>query len=160
MVDRKNQPELRPYIEQWGMLFEQLGSTRIAGRAVGWLLVCEPPHQTAREIADAIGASISSISATTRILTQSSMVERVGMPGERSAYFRIKPGTWSQLMRFRLRHIGTMRELADEGLRILSTSDERLTERLREIGSYCAFVEREMPAFLARWEDEWKRENR
>ena len=61
MTPRPKQTELRHYLEQWGLLFESLGSTRMMGRVLGWLLVCEPPEQTAREIADALGVVVKSL---------------------------------------------------------------------------------------------------
>ena len=43
--------------------------TPMAGRMWGWLLICEPPEQTAAEIAEALQASRGAISGTARILT-------------------------------------------------------------------------------------------
>ena len=150
--------KLRHYLEEWGMLFEQLGSTRAIGRILGWLLVCTPPEQTAKDIAKATGMSIASVSAATRILVQAGMIERKGVPGERSAYLRVRPGVWGQIFRRRMAHTQTMRALAEEGLSLISPADDRSTLRLREIGSYCAFFEREFPRLLERWEEEWKRQ--
>jgi hypothetical protein len=156
MMEQERPSELTSYVEQWGMLFEQLGATRMMGKVLGWLLICDPPGQTARQIADAIGASISSISIATRALTQAAMIERVGVPGERSARFRVRPGMWSRLIKVRMGHLATMRELADEGLRLLDSPDAGRALRLREIQSYGEFIDRELPALLARWEEEWK----
>jgi hypothetical protein len=158
MSNDATKSELMPYVEQWGMLFEALGATRMMGRVMGWLLVCEPPDQTARQIADAIGASISSVSTATRALARSAFIERVGVHGDRSVHFRVKPGMWTQLINARMQHFGMMCELAEEGLGLLPDSDTRNTARLREIESCCSFMERELPSLLARWEKEWKGE--
>jgi hypothetical protein len=151
---------LRHYIEKWGLLFEQLGATRMAGRVIGWLLICDPPHRTAAQIAIATGASAASVSTATRWLTQAAMVERVGMPGERSVFFRIAPGMWARLMRIRLGRISSMEALAEEGLLIVGPREDEQGDRLREIRSYSSFMERELPALLSRWEQEWEREKR
>ncbi len=160
MMDDRQQSELARYVEQWGMLFEQLGATRVMGKVLGWLLVCDPPHQAAAEIADAVGASISSVSTATRALAQSAFVERIGMPGERSAHFQIRPGMWSQLIRARMGHLAAMRKLAEEGVRLVPPGREERTLRLREVRSYCDFIDRELPALLERWEKQWKDEQR
>jgi hypothetical protein len=150
---------LHDYVEKWGISLEQLGATRMAGKILGWLLVCDPPHQTAKQISEAIGASLASVSTATRTLTQASLTERVGIPGERSAHFRISPGMWSRLMRHRIGRIAQMGRLAEEGLSLLARKrDTDLGLRLRELRSYCAFMEREFPSLLARWEEEWRRE--
>ncbi len=160
MVDDTKQSDLARYIERWGVLFEQLGATRVMGKILGWLLVCDPPHQTAAEIATAIGASISSVSTANRALAQSAFVERIGIPGERSTHFQVRPGMWSQLIRTRMGRLGAMRKLADEGMALLSSAGKEQTLRLREIRSYCDFVERELPALLGRWEKQWEEERR
>lgn len=149
---------LHHYVEKWGISFEHLGATRMSGKILGWLLISDPPHQTAAQIADAIGASLASVSTATRTLTQAALIERIGIPGQRSAHFRISPGMWAKLMRYRIGRIAQMRELAEEGLSLLPEGETDLGLRLRELRSYCTFVEREFPGLLARWEEDWKRE--
>ena len=150
--------DFQGYLERWGMLFELLGATRMMGRVLGWLLVCDPPEQSAGDIAQAVGASAGSVSTTTRALTQAGMVERLGIPGERSAHFRVRSGVWGQLLRKRMSYIVSMRDLVEEGLELGAGEKEDSTLRLRELGSYCSFIERELPAFIARWEKDWEKE--
>ncbi len=150
--------DLQGYLERWGMLFELLGATRMMGRVLGWLLVCDPPEQSAGDIAQAVGASAGSVSTTTRALTQTGMVERLGIPGERSAHFRVRSGVWGQLLRKRMSYIVSMRDLVEEGLEVGAGEKEDSTLRLRELGSYCSFIEKELPTFIARWEKDWEKE--
>lgn len=148
------------YLERWGMLFELLGATRMMGKILGWLLVCDPPEQSAGDIARAVGASAGSVSTTTRALTQSGMIERLGIPGERSAHFRVTSGVWGQLLRKRMSYIASMHDLVEEGLEFSDEDEKDSTLRLRELGSYCRFIERELPGFVARWEKDWEEERR
>ena len=150
--------DLQGYLERWGMLFELLGATRMMGRVLGWLLVCDPPEQSAGDIAQAVGASAGSVSTTTRALTQTGMVERLGIPGERSAHFRVRSGVWGQLLRKRMSYIVSMRDLVEEGLELDTARSDESRLRLSELGSYCSFIERELPAFIARWEKDWEKE--
>ena len=53
-----------------GQFLGSYGMTPMAGRMWGWLLICEPPEQTAAEIAEALQASRGAISGTARILAQ------------------------------------------------------------------------------------------
>ena len=144
--------DLQGYLERWGMLFELLGATRMMGRILGWLLVCDPPEQSAGDIAEAVGASAGSVSTTTRALTQAGMVERLGIPGERSAHFRVRSGVWGQLLRKRMSYIVSMRDLVEEGLEFGRERSEESRLRLRELGSYCSFIERELPGFVEHWQ--------
>lgn len=49
----------------------------MVGRALGWLLVCEPPEQSAAELAETLQASKGSISTATRVLLRLGFIERV-----------------------------------------------------------------------------------
>lgn len=158
MTGSTTHEHLQGYLERWGMLFELLGATRMMGRILGWLLVCDPPEQSAGDIAEAVGASAGSVSTTTRALTQAGMVERLGIPGERSAHFRVRSGVWGQLLRKRMSYIVSMRDLVEEGLELGGERSEESRLRLRELGSYCSFIERELPGFVESWEKDWERE--
>jgi hypothetical protein len=163
---------LLEYAERWGILFEKLGGTRMMGKVLGRLLVSVPAEQSARELAEALGASAGSISGATRALLQAGMIERVGIPGRRSAYFRVRPGMWGDLLEHRMSFGATMGELAGEGLRMVrdreggdanaeradSLTDAKL--RLEEIRSYCCYVDRELPGFIERWRQAWEAEKK
>lgn len=153
---RPSRDEMLEFVEKWGWLFERFGATRMAGRVHGWLLVCDPPRQTAREIAEALGVSIGSISTATRHLAEASLIEKVGVPGERSAYFRIVPGECKQLLQIRLGHFGVMRQLTAVGIDLLSGARTEEVDLLEEVHDFSIFMEREIPALLERWGREWK----
>ncbi|MBD3235121.1 MAG: MarR family transcriptional regulator [Candidatus Eisenbacteria bacterium] len=114
---------LRRYIGHWGLFFEQRGATRMAGRLIGWLLICDPPHQSSARKAEAIGAGAASVSAATRARRPAPMIERVGRPGERSAFSPIEPGMASRLLRTRLGRITGMSTVAEEGMAHLPLDD-------------------------------------
>ncbi len=150
--------ETNNYIERWGMLFEVLGATRMMGKILGWLLICDPPEQSAADIAIAVNASAGTVSTTTRTLIQASMIEKVGIPGKRSAHFRVKPGMWGNLMKTRLQSIQFMEQLANEGLDVFPNPDGEPNIRLREVGSYCRFVGEQFPKLFDSWANEWEKE--
>jgi len=150
--------DLRSYLERWGMLFERLGGTRMMGKVLGWMLICDPPEQTSADIAEGVGASAGTVSTTTRGLEGMGMVERFFVPGKRSAYFRIRSGMWGKLMERRMAYFAKMRELTEEGIGRFAPDDPDRARRMRELGSYCEFVDRELPGFVARWEKQWEEE--
>ncbi|HEX7974611.1 MAG TPA: MarR family transcriptional regulator, partial [Anaerolineales bacterium] len=76
------------FVEEVALVFEEIGIARMAGRILGWLLISNPPHQSADELAEALQASKGSISTMTRLLIQADLIERIGLPGERRDYFR------------------------------------------------------------------------
>jgi DNA-binding transcriptional regulator GbsR (MarR family) len=149
--------ELKHFVEDVGLVMEQLGQPRMAGRLVGWLLVCDPPHQSMTELVEALQASKASISNTTRLLIHVGLIERISLPGYRHDHYRLKSGAWVQLTKARLSQIYTIRQLADRGLALLAGERPELKQRLSEMQSVYAFWEEEMPLLLERLEQTQKK---
>ena len=154
LKEDRGEVHMNQFIEDMGIRFEEIGLPRMAGRIFGWLLVCEPPHQCAHELASVVGASKGSISSMTRLLINSGVIERLGLPGERGIYYRIKPGSWSELMRVRMGYVTAIRELADRGLILMAGKDPKLSKRLQELRNFYDFLEKEIPAMLDRYDRE------
>ena len=81
----------RELVEEFGLLYEEMGSTRMCGRVGGWLLLCDPPVQSLTEIAEGLGVSKAAVSGAARLLLQNHVVERVGEPGQRGDFYRALP---------------------------------------------------------------------
>ena len=144
----------RQFVEKVGRYFEQLGFPRMGGRIFGWLLISEAPQASMAELTEALQASKSSISAITRLLIQVDMIEEVSVPGVRHDYFRIRSDVWTNALRGRLTQAMTFRELAEEGLALLQNTPRERQTRLQEMRLMYAFLEREMPLLMQRWEKE------
>ncbi len=145
--------EERHFIEDMGLLFEQGGHPRMAGRILGALLIAKPPYQSATQLADTLQASKGSLSTMTRLLLQMGLIERVGMPGHRSDYYRIKPGAWTALVRQTVYELTAMRQLAERGLELVDEGDVETRERLAEAHDLYGYLEREYPSLIAQWEE-------
>jgi DNA-binding transcriptional regulator GbsR (MarR family) len=131
---------------------EREGLTRMAGRIWGWLLVCDPPYQSAADLAAVLRASKGSISTMTALLIRASLIERVALPGQRRHYYRMRPVAMASLLRERFTRITALRELAEEGLELLAERPPELRARLDDLRDVLVFIEREYPAMLDRWE--------
>src|ERR1700744_466842 len=82
---RAEQALTREWVERVASAFAQhFGLPPITGRILGWLLICDPPEQSAGDIADAIGASRASLTTSMRLLTAGELVRRSHRPGERT----------------------------------------------------------------------------
>jgi len=154
----KGEVGMRQFIEDVGLLYGEMGFPRMAGRIFGWLLLCEPPHQSAEQLANAVEASKASISSMTRLLIQMGVVEKIGIPGRRDIYYRIRSGSWSELMRNSLANMTDMRKLADRGLELISHRAPESRQRLQEVRDFHAFLEREIPSLLDRYEQRRRKE--
>jgi len=146
--------ERKRFIEDFGLMFERGGVPRMTGRVLGWLLISNPPHQSAQELAEALQASKGSISSATRMLIQIGFVERMSLPGDRKTYYVIKAGVWSQLARRRMQHFTVQKDLAARGLSLLKDDEPAIRLRLQAMYDIHAFFEREYCAVLDRWDQE------
>jgi DNA-binding MarR family transcriptional regulator len=154
-MDEDERPRLRAeFVEDFGIALEDLGLTRMAGRLLGYLLVCEPPEQSSREIADALQASKGSVSTASRQLIDWGIVDRMARPGERIDYFRIRSGVWSKIMRIRLAHAARIHEVAERGIGLLHPQDLSGYARIEELRDFYQFLEFEYQALIERWEDQ------
>jgi len=143
---------MKQFIEDVGILYGEMGLPRMAGRIFGWLLLCEPPHESAEQLATIVEAGKGSISSMTRLLIQAGMVERIGIPARRDTYYRIRSGSWSEFMRNRLANLTAMRKLAERGLDLIADRTPESRQRLQELRNFHAFLEREIPSMLDRYE--------
>lgn len=150
----QSRAELAHYIEEVGLMFEQAGLPRMAGRILGHLLTADPPHQSADDLAKALHASKGSISTNTRLLMQIYFIERISLPGDRRDYFRIAPNVWTKMSRARAPQLTQLRQLAERGLALLAGARPDQRERLEEMRDFYAWYERELPALIDRYERE------
>ena len=153
-MDNEQQVKEKRFVEEFGLVFQQLGLPRMAGRIVGWLLLCKPSHQSMDELAEALIASKGSISNTTRLLIQVGLIERFSLPGVRHDYFRIRAGASEHLLKRRAEQITVLRQLAERGLELLGDEAIVTQQGLEEMHDMYAFFEREFPVLVERWEQE------
>ena len=146
------QAEKQHFVEEVALILEEIGLTRMAGRILGWLLISNPPHQSADELAEALQASKSSISTMTRLLIQIDLIERIGIPGDRRDYFRMKPDVWAQLLQARMSQVTDLHQLAEQGLELLEKETPELRQRIQDMHDLYSYVETELPILIERWE--------
>lgn len=139
------------FVEEMGQYLGSLGMTPMAGRMWGWLLICEPPEQTAADIADALRASRGAISGTARILATAGMIRRSTRSGDRREYFSAPPEALSSMMANASGIYRQMREIAERGLAATADRSETARARLEEFRDVMVFIEREVPALIQRF---------
>lgn len=144
----------RQFIEHVGVFFERIGLPPMAGRILGWLLICDPPQQSAGDLAGVLHASKGSISAMVRLLLRYGLIERAAVPGVRRNFFRLKDDAWYELIRAELGTMAGFRKLAEDGLDLLANAPEAQRNRLHEMYEAYAFFERAFPELLKRWAKE------
>jgi DNA-binding transcriptional regulator GbsR (MarR family) len=152
MDDRERTRAERLLVEEYGLLFEEMGGTRMEGRIMAWLLLAAPPEQSLTEIAQGLGVSKAAVSTSARSLLQSRAVERVSEPGQRGDYYRSIPGKLESVLH--LDHITSLGRLVDHSLVLVADRDQTQSNYtlLREMRDFIAFLEAEIPGLVSRWQ--------
>ena len=154
-MEDSHQTKDKQFAEEVGIVFEQTGMPRMAGRILGWLLISDPPHQSTEQITKALIASKGSISTMTRLLIQIGLIERLSLPGVRCDYFRLRSDAWQHMIgRGLTEEIKMVRQLADRGLELLGDKTPVTKNWLEEMRDVYTFLEHEFPTLLERWEKE------
>jgi DNA-binding transcriptional regulator GbsR (MarR family) len=146
--------EEKHFVEDISLYFEQMGLPRMAGRVLGVLLICDPPAQSLTDLCELLQASKSSISTTTRLLTEMGLIERTASPLPRQVYFQFKAGGWVVFIRQRLRLWASLHQIAERGLELQRDADPLSRKRLQEAHDMFSLIEDELPALLRRVEQE------
>lgn len=138
-------------MERMGQMLAGGGMPKVAGRLWAYLLICDPPQQSAGELAENLHASRGAISGAVRILETAGLVQRTSRRGDRKEYFHVPPGSIVSVLNARLPATRAWRELAEQGLALLADRPPAGRARLQELRDVYAFMEQELPSMLERF---------
>jgi DNA-binding transcriptional regulator GbsR (MarR family) len=136
------------FVEEMGQFLGSIGMTPMAGRMWGYLLICEPPEQTAAQIAEALKASRGAISGTARLLAGPGLIRRMTRPGDRREYFSAPPEALDSMLASAGAIYRQMREMAERGLAATADRPAEARARLQEFHDVMTFVEQEVPRLV------------
>lgn len=106
------------WVERVSMYLARDGVPPIAGRVLGWLMVCDQPEQSAGQISDAIGASRASLTSNLRLLTAMGFLASRTRPGDRTTYYRMADDAWAVVVRRQIEGISSFLDLSRDGLAV------------------------------------------
>src|SRR5262249_2806889 len=155
--DEQRREDRERFVEDMGIFLEREGFPRMAGRILGWLPICDPPQQSAGELARALQASRGSISTMTQLLIRAGLIERIGVPGERQDYFRFRPGAGAFMLEQAIETTQSVAQLLDRGQRLEEDQPPENRERVEEVHDLYAFFGEELPGLVERWKREHRR---
>ncbi len=145
------------YIEDFALIYESAGFPRIAGKILGWLMICDPAEQSAADLARELEASKGSISTMLRMLLQFELIEKISIRGIRSDLYRIREGAWTELVTAKLSGTQQFVDLAERGLNVMETAPPKARKRLEEMRDLYAFFGEEMGTLVKRLEKKFKK---
>lgn len=142
----------REFVGRFGLFTEMAGQSRVRGLLTGWLLICDPAHQSITELSSALDISKASVSTVIRQLQQAKMVERHPVAGTRQHYYRLAGGGWVDILRSRWEFIPLGRRISEDGLALVAQDPQR-RHRIEEYVDFLSFMEDELDELIvARWQ--------
>lgn len=141
-----NENEMQ-FVERMGLLVEEDGWPRIAGRILGYLTLTVE-SRSLDEIASALGVSRASVSTDARRLMQSGLLERRSRPGDRRDYYRLAADGVRSSLRDRIDRLRRYHELID-GAASDGLGGPEAASRLTQWSEAHALVLRAMEGALA-----------
>lgn len=147
------------FVEDFGMSFERSGAGRMEGRILGLLMISDPPHLTADDLARELQASRGSISHATRSLVAMGLIRRGRKQGTRQDLFSILPSAWIDATHQSLRQVAIYERLFQSGLDLMKGASAEARTTLEEAVLFMEFWGEHLPRVFEQW-DVWKREHR
>jgi DNA-binding transcriptional regulator GbsR (MarR family) len=123
------------FIEKIGMIAQNDGLPRIAGRLLG-LLVWDGDAVSFGVLAVQLQVSRGSISTATRILEERRLIKRIAKPGQRQDYFQLAENAYAKMLENVAVGLNRAQEEIDATLRDIPDAEAQIKSR---VAAYSAF---------------------
>lgn len=122
------------FIEQMEIFGHDTGMPRSLARVIGYLLICSPAAQSAKDIQAALHLSAGAVSNALAALRASGMVRPVSRPDVRSMLYEMDSTSWKRNAARRIKVSGRALEIAEQGLQLQPDNDRLIAmHRLYEV---------------------------
>jgi hypothetical protein len=138
-------------VEEMGLIWTELGSPRMQGRVLGFLMLSNAPYVSSAELAEALQASTGSISTATKVLVDEGFVRRVAVAGERSFFYRAEDDVWGAFLATEARYLRRRQLFAEQALRALGPEDDRPRTRFLNMRDYHEWLAAHRREIYADW---------
>ena len=120
------------FVERLGAMGDVMGLSRTVIRLLGWLVVCDPPYQSAPQLQVGLRLSAGTVSSAMNTLVRDGLVQRVTLPADRHHYYKVEPDGWKRLLAGQLQVLGEIRAIADQAMAGAGgRADDRLVDMQR-----------------------------
>ena len=128
----------------------EYGFPPVAGRVLGYLLICQPPEQTVAGLSEALLASRSAITGAVALLARYHAVRRTRSAGQRMDHITLDPAALDPTG-FAGATYQEQATLAREALAMLEDGPSERRSMIEEGAAFYDFLAERMPALLTEW---------
>ena len=141
------------FVEEVGLLADEIGETRMFGRVVGHLLICDPPYQTAQQIAETLDASRGAVSTAIRQLLRAGIIQKHAVPNSRSTHVCIQDHPWPEVLGRYVAFLRIFVGVVEQGLQVMADDAPERRQRLVRLRAFFEYLEREIPPVIDRYDE-------
>lgn len=142
------------FVEAFSLKIEELGHPRIYGQILGWLLICDPPHQSFPDLMENLDISKASVSNVTRMLLERGLIEKIRIKGERQIYFKLKDGSIIDFMQKQLRLALDLEDITEKGLNLIKSDSNTDPSRLKKANDFHRFLAKQSEDLIQKYKEE------
>jgi hypothetical protein len=128
----------------------EYGFPPVAGRLLGYLLICRPPRQTLTDLSETLQASRTAITTAVALLERYHAVRRTRSAGQRADHVGLDPRALDPTG-FAGESYRAQAVLAREALGLLAEDDVERRSVFAEAAAFYDFLAERMPALLTEW---------
>jgi DNA-binding transcriptional regulator GbsR (MarR family) len=150
-----NSEAVSQFVERFAAMLIEAGIPRMPARVFAALLASDTGRLSAAELASQLQASPAAISGGVRYLIGVGMISRQDEPGSRRHHYRVPDNVWDEVIRLRDRLLIRWTTVLREGIEVVG-ADSQAGARLADSVRYFEFVSAELPAVLAKWDEQKK----
>jgi DNA-binding transcriptional regulator GbsR (MarR family) len=141
---------VQQFVERMGLLMENDGLPRIAGRIHGLLLVSDTAFSL-DELSEKLQVSKASVSTNARMLERMGIVERISTPGDRRDFYQMSDDAWERLIQVLKRRWRNMQAVFAEYEALLPSGMETGKRRLREAELFHTMLLEDVDCLIEQW---------
>jgi predicted transcriptional regulator len=149
----RDEEAVRKFVERFAADLSDNGFPRMPARVFAGLLVSESGQLTAAELADQLQVSPAAVSGAVRYLVLIHFVTRAREAGSRRDVVRVAEHNWMQATLNQDHVYARMEATLREGMVALGPGSAA-GARVEETRDFFAYLRRELPLILQRWQDE------
>ncbi|WP_261165180.1 GbsR/MarR family transcriptional regulator [Microbacterium sp. Marseille-Q6965] len=144
-------PDAREWVESFATVWEQTAASRVEGRVLGLLLICDAPYLSAADIARLLNASSGAVSTATRSLTGAGFLQKHTVTGDRRHYFRADDDVWGSFLAGERSYLHRTMQILRDGLALDAGRRPGPRTRLRNADRYMRWLEKYHRKMLDDW---------
>lgn len=140
------------FIEKFGLLFEQEGMPRIAGRIIGFFMLEGGPCAL-DDLSERLQISKTSASTNTRLLEQLGILEHISKAGDRRDYYQLAGDYGERMFAMAKLRMERFRNLLTDASSSLPVTEDGSRTRLGSMLRFYEFLLADMDGVVERWRD-------